>query len=110
MKADIMIETNDKVLIIDAKYYTHSMQKQFDATTLHSSHLYQIFTYIKNKSACGKQVSGLLLYAKTDEAIFPDNSYLLSGNKISARILDLNSDFDNIKQELHKIIKTHELV
>lgn len=110
MHSDIMIETKTKVLIIDAKYYEHSTQKQFDAITLHSSNLYQIFTYVKNKSICGKQVSGLLMYAKTDETVFPNNSYAMHGNTISAMTLDLNCDFKDIKQQLQNIIAQHKLL
>ena len=110
MQSDIMIETNDKVLIIDAKYYEHSTQKQFDTITLHSNNLYQIFTYVKNKSACGKHVSGMLLYAKTDETVFPNNSYSMDGNKITTMTLDLNCDFSDIKQQLINIINNHDLI
>ena len=63
----------DTVLIIDAKYYTHTTQRQYDVHTLHSGNLYQIFTYVKNKDTeFGDKphtVSGMLLYAATDEAI-----------------------------------------
>jgi len=110
MHSDIMIETKEKVLIIDAKYYEHSTQKQFNTITLHSNNLYQIFTYVKNKSVCGKEVSGMLLYAKTDETIFPNNSYSMGGNKISALTLDLNCDFEEIKKQLFNIIESHNLI
>lgn len=110
MQSDIMIETKGKVLIIDAKYYEHSTQKQFDTITLHSNNLYQIFTYVKNKSVCGKQVSGVLLYAKTDETIFPNNSYSMDGNKISATTLDLSCDFNHIREQLFKIVNEHNLI
>lgn len=46
MQSDIMLEKDDKVLIIDAKYYAHSTQQQFDKHTLNSNNLYQIFTYV----------------------------------------------------------------
>lgn len=49
MQSDIMLQRGDRVLIIDAKYYEHSTQVQFDKHTLHSGNLYQIFTYVKNK-------------------------------------------------------------
>ena len=35
MQSDIMFQRNDRVLIIDAKYYEHSTQVQFDTHTLH---------------------------------------------------------------------------
>ena len=52
-------------------------------------------------------VSGMLLYAATDEAIQPDNSYQMSGNKISVRTLDLNRDFSEIAAQLNEIVDEH---
>ena len=49
MQTDIMLSQGSKVLIIDAKYYSHTTQEQFDTRTLHSGNLYQIFTYVKTK-------------------------------------------------------------
>ena len=64
---------------------------------------YQIFTYVKNKAADGHRVSGMLLYARTDEEYQPDVSYRLSGNRISVRTLDLNKDFAEIENQLDEI-------
>jgi len=50
-------------------------------------------------------VSGLLLYAKTDEDIVPDNDYIISGNRISVKTLDLNTDFSNISKQLNAIVE-----
>ena len=46
MQTDIMLSQGNKVLIIDAKYYGHTTQTQYDIHTLHSANLYQIFTYV----------------------------------------------------------------
>ena len=111
MQSDIMLTQGNRVLIIDAKYYTHTMQTQYDVHTLHSNNLYQIFTYVKNKdTSFGDElhtVSGMLLYAATDEAIQPDNSYQMSGNKISVQTLDLNQDFSEIASQLNAIVDEH---
>lgn len=45
----------------------------------------------------------MLLYAKTDEAIQPDQEYSMSGNKISVHTLDLNCDFSEIRKQLNNI-------
>ena len=107
MQTDIMLTKGEKTLIIDAKYYAHSTQVQYDRYTLHSGNMYQIFTYVKNKDAelAGKPhtVSGMLLYAKTDEDIFPDHEYSMSGNKIAVRTLDLSGNFDSIRNQLDGI-------
>ena len=111
MQTDITLRLDDKILIIDAKYYAHTTQAQYDIRTLHSGNLYQIFTYVKNKdSEFGDKphtVSGMLLYAATDEAVQPDNSYQMSGNKISVRTLDLNQDFSEITAQLNAIVNEH---
>ena len=111
MQTDITLTYGNRTLIIDAKYYDRTMQTNFGRQTLHSGNMYQIFTYVKNKDAELKgrdhQVSGMLLYAKTDEDIVPDNVYLMSGNKISVKTLDLNLDFSQIAFQLNQIIEDH---
>ncbi len=48
MQTDIHLQKENDVLIIDAKYYSHTTQSQFNKNTIHSNNLYQIFTYVKN--------------------------------------------------------------
>lgn len=107
MKTDITLQKGEKTLIIDAKYYSHTMQHHFDSNTFHSANMYQIFTYVKNfdKERTGN-VSGMLLYARTNESIQPDNDYIIGGNKISVKTLDLNCDFEVIKKQLSTVINS----
>lgn len=109
MQTDITLEKDNTVLIIDAKYYSHTTQVNFDKHSIHSNNLYQIFTYVKNRECqFGDEVhsvSGMLLYAKTDEEIQPDQDYQMSGNRISVKTLDLNVEFEKIKEQLDKIVK-----
>lgn len=111
MQSDITLSHGNEVLIIDAKYYSHTTQLQYDAHSLHSGNLYQIFTYVKNRDCefgeKAHKVSGMLLYAKTDETIQPDNTYLMSGNKISVKTLDLNMEFVKIASQLNGIVGEH---
>lgn len=107
MQSDIMIENNNKILIIDAKYYSNNMQEYFDKKSIISTNLYQIFTYVKNKQYedSSKEVLGMLLYAKTNSEIQPDNFYIMSGNKLFIKTLDLSSEFKNIKSILLSYIE-----
>lgn len=110
MQTDITIESAEKILIIDTKYYGKTMQQSsfYDTRTIHSSNLYQIFTYVKNKDKTGSgNVSGVLLYAKTDEAITPDYDYMMSGNRISVKTLDLDTDFPMIEYQLERLVDKH---
>ena len=106
MQTDIFLRLEDRILIIDAKYYGRTLQKQFDKYTLHSNNVYQIFTYVKNQDKGNTgNVAGILLYAKTDEDITPDVMLNLGGNQIGAKTLDLNKEFSLIAAQLDKLIE-----
>jgi len=110
MQTDITIESAGKALIIDTKYYGKTMQHSslYDSRTIHSNNLYQIFTYVKNKDRTGSgDVSGVLLYAKTDEKITPDSDYSMGGNQIGVKTLDLDTDFPVIEKQLERLIETY---
>ena len=107
MQTDILLTIGERTLIIDTKYYTRSMQKQFDKATIHSNNLYQIHTYVTEYDGnhTGK-VDGMLLYAKTQEDIVPDGQLKRKdGNYIYFKTLDLNQDFENIKKQLDGVIR-----
>lgn len=106
MKTDITLKKGEKTLIIDAKYYARTMQTHFEKQSFHSGNLYQIFTYVKNEDQTGTgNVSGVLLYAKTGEAIIPGSRYLIGGNWIAVRTLDLNVDFKLIEKQLDGLVR-----
>lgn len=105
MYTDTMLESSDKVLIIDTKCYRRILTEQYDKKSVCSANLYQIYAYVKNKTAVtDKAVSGMLLYAKTDEDITPNVVYSMGGNKIFVRTLNLNCEFEKIKEQLDKIV------
>lgn len=111
MQSDIHLQKDNTVLIIDAKYYSRTTQVQYDKHTLHSNNLYQIFTYVKNRHyEFGDKphvVFGMLLYAKTEEEIQPDNEYQMHGSRIGVKTLDLNLPFADIAAQLNEIAVAH---
>lgn len=106
MRSDITLSKDNKILIIDAKYYSDNMQHYYDGNSIISANIYQIFTYVKNMSLGNerKVVSGMLLYAKTKSDIQPDATYKMSGNIIKVKTLDLNQPFEYIKEQLNYIV------
>ena len=106
--SDITLEYDNKVLIIDAKYYSHIMQNRYEKETIRSANMFQIFTYVKNKEAelmdKPHEVAGMLLYAQTDNGTQPDYRYKMSGNMISVKTLNLNCDFEDIRRQLNGIV------
>ncbi|WP_246021196.1 5-methylcytosine-specific restriction endonuclease system specificity protein McrC [Paenibacillus lentus] len=106
MKSDITLTYKEKTIIIDTKWYSKTMQtnSMYDSKSFISSHMYQIFTYVKNKDRLGSgNVAGVLLYAKTNESITPDNDLVLSGNRISLKTLDLGREWDRITEQLESL-------
>lgn len=111
MQSDITLSYANKILIIDAKFYSRTLQTHFDTPTVHSNNLYQMFAYVKNKQAeaspLQRKVSGLILYARTDELTQPDHTYEMSGNRITVKTLDLNQDFVDIAAQLDSLVHVH---
>lgn len=113
MQSDITLERGDKILIIDAKYYANILHERFKKQTVSSGNVYQIFTYVKNKQievGNGREVSGMLLYAKTDEDNIPDVKYRMSGNEMFVKTLDLNQEFGDIKVQLNNIVEDYFMI
>ena len=106
MQTDITLKYGPRSLIIDTKYYSHVFQTntQFGSTSLISGNLYQIFTYVKNydRQRTG-MVSGLLLYARTDDPLSPDLDCRIGGNRFCVRTLDLSADWVEITQQLGEV-------
>ena len=103
MKPDIVLSSRKerKLLIIDTKYYDEILTEYHSHK---SGNLYQIFTYVKSKQFELKdyKVSGMLLYAATNEEV-PPKEYMMDGNNISVKTLDLNQDFSFIEKQLNDI-------
>lgn len=105
LQTDITLEKEDRILIIDAKYYENILQERYDAQTIRSANLYQIFTYVKNcqEKEPDKEAAGMLLYAGTDNEFQPHHQYSMSGNRITVRTLNLNCEFPEIAKQLDQI-------
>ena len=112
MSADTSITNNDVKLIIDTKFYSKTLQgNRFnDNQTVISGNLYQIFTYVKNETAWTpeKTIAGMLLYPQIDMSV--KKVYYIDGNSFFIQTVDLNQEFDAIRQELLDIYSKFENV
>ena len=106
MQTDITLYSKNKILIIDAKYYSDMYQNNplFNKETFKSNNLYQIYTYVKNedKSASGN-VIGMLMYVKTNNNDEQWAEYNMGNNKIVITNIDFSKDFDTVKKNLNMI-------
>jgi 5-methylcytosine-specific restriction enzyme subunit McrC len=113
MKTDVTMIHGNKKLIIDTKYYYGTTSSPTrDRYIYKPDDLYQIFAYVENShvNKNNKQnVAGLLLYVKTGKDDPLDDCYVLCGNKIGIKTLDLHKKWkgeedDTIEKQLDKII------
>ena len=88
MQTDIVLKYNDKKLIIDAKYYSKILQNNpiFNKATFRNAHINQVFVYVK-----------------TDTEDVGWNEYEMGKNTIVLTYLDLEQEFEQIKEQLNNI-------
>lgn len=107
MQTDILLTMRDRTLIIDTKYYSKILQQQYGKETIRNNNLYQIRTYINEYDREHRHnVDGMLLYAKTKNEDFDDATINhRDGYSIFIRTLNLDTDFESIKQRLESFVK-----
>ena len=107
MKTDITLTYEERMLIIDAKFYNKILRDNYlnaRCKTISNNNLYQILTYVDNQDPLKKgNVYGMLLYAQTTDE--PSISIIdtLNQHKIMVKTLNLNDDWQSIKERLNII-------
>lgn len=104
MQTDIVLRKGDQVLIIDTKYYGKILRSIHEKESISSGNLYQIYSYVKNMDIDNTgNITGMLLYAKTEESISKPIDAYFGKNRIIVNTLDLNQEFGKIKEQLDNI-------
>ena len=103
MRVDVFLRSPGRQLIIDTKYYADALQAYHGAATFRSSHLYQIFAYLKNgeRTAGLSNCDGLLLYPEARSR--PDASYQVHGHEVRIATVDLSKPWASIAARLHEL-------
>lgn len=107
MKTDITLEYEDRMLIIDAKFYNKILRENYvnpRCKTVSSNNLYQILTYVDNQDPMKNgNVYGMLLYAQTIDEPSISLSDVLNQHKIMVKTLNMNEEWSDIKYRLNLI-------
>jgi 5-methylcytosine-specific restriction enzyme subunit McrC len=102
MQTDISLESKDRKIIMDTKYYQHALTSNFGSQKLISGNLYQLFAYLSNhRKAQGKETVGMLLYPKTGKEI--DLSYTIKGFTVKVFTINLNCNWQVVHERLLEI-------
>jgi 5-methylcytosine-specific restriction enzyme subunit McrC len=101
MRTDIHLEKDNDHVIVDTKYYREALQTNYGKSSIHSGHLYQLFSYLKNAEARGAEFAnakGILLYPAVGEKV--SFEALVQGHKIQVSTINLDQPWINIRSDL----------
>ncbi len=105
MRTDVTLRRRSQLMVIDAKFYLDAFQEYRGRRTLRSSHLYQLFAYMKNIAAtseAGVTIEGMLIYPLTSAAL--NLTYNMQGTRIHIRTLDLGQSWPSIHDRLLELL------
>jgi 5-methylcytosine-specific restriction enzyme subunit McrC len=101
MRTDVTLRRPGRTLVIDAKFYREPLQQHRGRGTVRSSHLYQLFSYLRNLAARGQvaaEIDGLLLYPQAARVL--DLSFYIHGHYVRVRTINLKQPWRQIHDDL----------
>ena len=105
MKTDITLEYNEKILVIDAKFYSHILsENQYGSKVVSSSNLYQVLAYVDNLDPYKEnKAAGMLLYAQTVNEPAIDRVITMNKHRMAIKTVDMNGEWKEITNTLDGI-------
>lgn len=100
MFVDVVVEHPERRLLLDCKFYREALVARYDRKRLHSSHLYQIVSYLRNQSTepGWEEVEGVLLYPAVEHYL--DHRFVLNGHAVRVASIDLDRPWREIHEAL----------
>ena len=105
MKTDISLDSPDRKIIIDCKYYKETLTEYFGKDSVRSSHVNQIFAYMSNykiNENYENPIEGILLYPVVTKKFTARFDYM--GYNLSISTINLNQDWKLIEEDLLSLI------
>ncbi|QWE17531.1 hypothetical protein [Polynucleobacter sp. AP-Nino-20-G2] len=104
METDVSLFNSTSKLVIECKFYESAIQAKSVGNlnikgSFISTHLYQLFAYLKNLEIKDKSIlSGLLIYPENGEKV--DATYNMQGHKVSIKTINLDLSPQEINNEM----------
>ena len=111
MQTDVMLQSPERTIIVDTKFYRNPLDTRFDGERVHSANLYQIFAYVTNWAAAAPshdpEPEGWLLYAAVDGDF--DYRFELVKRRIRACSIDLSRPWREIETNLRELVEGEKI-
>lgn len=107
MQTDITLESENRKIILETKYYANALHSRYEGDKFHSGNLYQLYSYLRNietKLTHLKNIEseGILLYPVVGYQL--NENYMLGTHKLSVKTIDLSKSWREIEKQLFAII------
>lgn len=104
MKTDVTLDRGDRKTILECKFYKEALATSHGQKRLRSAHLYQLVSYLKNKSQeeGWESVKGILLYPAVQGRL--SLKFELLGHPIEVHSIDLDKPWQEIHHQMLTII------
>jgi 5-methylcytosine-specific restriction enzyme subunit McrC len=96
MQTDVTLRYQNRKIIIDAKYYADTFQRNFDVKKIYSQHLYQLHAYLSQQS--DPTCEGILLYPCVNEPVRLEFKY--QSHRIKVETINLNQPWELIHTDM----------
>jgi 5-methylcytosine-specific restriction enzyme subunit McrC len=108
MQTDITLESFDRKIIIETKYYAKALNTRYDAEKFNSGNLYQIYSYLRNIETSANhpknnEAEGILLYPTAGYNL--NEKFKLGSHNLSIRTIDLSKSWMEIHNELLNVVE-----
>jgi 5-methylcytosine-specific restriction enzyme subunit McrC len=105
MYTDVSLSSPTRKLILDTKYYSEAFQSNWGKQSFHSSHLYQLNTYLDSAQRTAndqRRLDGVLLYPATNEEF--TFKFELRSHSITVASIDMRLDSILICERLLRLL------
>src|SRR5215203_4864021 len=101
MRTDVYLESPERRIILDTKYYAEALQERQGTTSFRSENLYQLFAYLRNDAVANPEIvaaEGILLYPEVRRSL--EATYSLHGHLVRFATVDLARPWREIELRL----------
>ena len=106
MVRDVVLERGNRRIVIDTKFTSIMTSGQWDNRSLQSSHIYQIYAYLRSQEQADDPLSlntaGVLLYPSL--GVEYDEAATIQGHEIRFATVNLAADSRTIRAQLLRIV------
>jgi len=105
MRTDVYLESADRRIIIDTKYYADALQQYHGSPSFRSDNLYQLFAYLRNDAIANQDLvlaDGMLLYPQVEHML--DATYVVHGHQVRLATVDLSGAWPDVELRLTDLL------